>query len=221
MIGSMKYARIRVHHDPDERHPMHAFEMAHDDIERASLLHWNTVLDETNTMVFRVRGDPGPFRAKLDSRAATVAYSLSPSSEGVFYCCVRDRVTETDRSYIGAFARGTLVVVPPVTFEPDGTTTMTLVGTPTDLDAAVTELPDGWRATVQSVGPYRRRAGSPTPRLTDRQREAVAAAVDYGYYDSPRRGTVADVAAELGVSPGTAAEHLRKAEAAVMERLVE
>ncbi|RMB25513.1 helix-turn-helix domain-containing protein [Haloplanus aerogenes] len=217
----MKYARLRVHHDPDRLHPMHAFEMRHDDIERAALLHWNTVLDETNTMVFRVRGDPEPFRAKLDARAATVAYSLTEAVDGVFYCCVRDRVTEADRGYIDAFARGTLVVVPPVAFEPDGTTTVTLVGTPADIDAAVSELPAGLRATVESVGPYRRRAGSSTPRLTDRQREAVAVAVDCGYYDSPREGTVADVAADLDISPGTAAEHLRKAEETVMGRLVE
>jgi len=240
----MKYADLRIHHAPGSLHPMHAFEMCHDDIERAALVHWNTVLDgtngspavadrestagngvrrsvETNTMVFRVRGDPEPFREKLESRAATVAYSLTPPSEGVFYCCVRDRVTEADRGYIDAFAQGTLVVVPPVEFAPNGTTELTLVGTPSDLDAAVTELPDGLRATVESIGPYRRRAGASAPRLTDRQREAVAAAVDRGYYDSPREGTVADVAADLGISPGTAAEHLRKAEATVMTRLVE
>ncbi|MFC7174018.1 helix-turn-helix domain-containing protein [Haloplanus litoreus] len=41
-----------------------------------------------------------------------------------------------------------------------------------------------------------------------------------GYYDSPREGSVADVAATLDVAPGTAAEHLRKAEATVMRAAV-
>jgi hypothetical protein len=244
----MKYVDLRIHHEAGTLHPMHAFEMHHERIEQASLLHWNTVLDGTdgcncspavadhetstagndfrqsvgtNTMVFRVRGDPAPFRAKLDSRAATVAYSLTEAVDGVFYCCVRDRATDADRNYIEAFAHGTLVVVPPVAFNPDGTTELTLVGTPTDVDAAVERLPDGLRATVQSVGPYRRRAGPGHPRLTDRQREAVAVAVDCGYYDSPRDGTVGDVAEALGIAPGTAAEHLRKAEARVMARVVD
>ena len=217
----MKYADLRIHHEAGSLHPMHAFEMRHDDIDGAALLHWNTVLDGTNTMVFRVRGDPDPFRAKLDAREATVEYSLTEAVEGVFYCCVRDRATDADRNYITAVARGTLVVVPPVTFNPDGTTDLTLVGTPADVDAAVEGLPDGLRATVRSVGPYRRRAGPTTPRLTDRQRAAVAAAVDCGYYDSPRAGTVEDVAVELGIAPGTAAEHLRKAEATVMGQSVE
>jgi hypothetical protein len=216
----MKYLRLRLHHDAGTTHPMHAFEMRHDRIERAELLHWNTVVGETNAQVFRVRGDPEAFRSKLASRDATVAYSVTEAVDGVFYCCVRDRMTPADRRYLDAFARGTLVVLPPIRFEPDGTTELTLVGTAADLDAAVAALPEGMEPTVQSVGPYRRRAGSPVATLTDRQREAVAAAVDRGYYDSPREGTVADVAADLGVAPGTAAEHLRKAEATVMRRLV-
>jgi len=217
----MKYVDLRIHHEAGSLHPMHAFEMRHEAIECAALLHWNTVLDGTNTMVFRVRGDPEPFRAKLDARAATVEYSLTEAVDGTFYCCVRDRATDADRNYIEAVARGTLVVVPPVAFNSDGTTDLTLVGTPADIDAAVSGLPDGLRATVRSVGPYRRRVGADTARLTDRQRAAVAAAVDCGYYESPRAGTVEDVADALGIAPGTAAEHLRKAEARVMARLVE
>jgi hypothetical protein len=195
---------------------MHAFEMRHDDIEWAELIQWNTAWGETNAQVFRVRGDPDAFRAKLAEREATVAYSVTDAVDGVFYCCVRDRLTPADRRYLGAFARGTVVVVPPVRFGPDGTTDLTRVGTAADLEAAVDALPAGMDATVRSVGPYRRRVGRVGARLTDRQREAVAAAVECGYYDSPREGTVAEVAAALDVAPGTAAEHLRKAEAAVM-----
>jgi hypothetical protein len=216
----MKYARVRVHHADGAVHPMHAFEMRSEGIEWAELLHWNTVVGETNAQVFRVRGDPDAFRAKLSNRDATVAYSVTDAVEGVFYCCVRDRVTAADRRYLDAVARGTLVVVPPVRFDADGTTALTLVGTAADLDAAVSALPEGMTATVQSVGPFRRRAESPAAGLTDRQRAAVASAVDHGYYDSPRSGSVADVAADLDVAPGTAAEHLRKAEARLMRAAV-
>ncbi|MFB6101089.1 MAG: helix-turn-helix domain-containing protein [Haloplanus sp.] len=212
----MQYLRLRIDHTDETIHPMHAFEVNHERIEWAELRHWNTVFGETNAQVFRVRGDPAVFREQLATRDATVAYSVTEAVDGVFHCCVRDRMTAADRRYLDAFARGTLVVIPPIRFNPDGTTDLTLVGTADDLDAAVDALPDGMRATVRSVGPYRRRVGSPAARLTDRQREAVAAAVERGYYDSPREGTVTEVADDLGVAPGTAAEHLRKAEKAVM-----
>jgi predicted DNA binding protein len=215
----MKYARLRIDHAEEAVHPMHAFEMRHDRIEWAELLHWNVSFNETNTQVFRVRGAPDPFRAKLDERDATEAYSVTEAVDGVFYCCVRDRLTAADRRYVDALARGTLVVVPPVRFGADGTTDLTLVGTATDLADAVDGFPEEMQVTVRSVGPYRRRAGSAAARLTDRQREAVSAAVDCGYYDTPRTGSVADVAAELDIAPGTAAEHLRKAESTAMRDL--
>jgi predicted DNA binding protein len=55
--------------------------------------------------------------------------------------------------------------------------------------------------------------------LTDRQREAVRAAVEAGYYAVPREASLADVAEAIGCAESTASEHLRRAEAAVMRRL--
>lgn len=54
--------------------------------------------------------------------------------------------------------------------------------------------------------------------LTDRQREVVRTAYDAGYYEIPREATTEDVAAELGVDPSTAAEHLQRAERNLMTR---
>jgi len=53
--------------------------------------------------------------------------------------------------------------------------------------------------------------------LTDRQQEAVHAALEHGYYEVPREGTVEDVAATLDCAPSTASNHLRKAEARLVE----
>ncbi|MCJ0619826.1 helix-turn-helix domain-containing protein, partial [Haloarcula hispanica] len=74
---------------------------------------------------------------------------------------------------------------------------------------------------VREVGEYDSRRLDTGAALTDRQFEAVAAAVDCGYYADPREGSVDDVADELGCAPGTAAEHLRKAEAHVMADVLE
>ncbi len=48
--------------------------------------------------------------------------------------------------------------------------------------------------------------------LTDRQREVLETAFEVGYYDWPREATGEDVAAELGISSATFAEHIRAAE---------
>jgi hypothetical protein len=45
----------------------------------------------------------------------------------------------------------------------------------------------------------------------------LKAAVDMGYFDTPRRASIKDVARGLKISPSTAVEHLRKAEKKVLE----
>lgn len=73
---------------------------------------------------------------------------------------------------------------------------------------------------VLDIGDYGHRGLDPADRLTDRQFEAVSAAVDAGYYDDPRAGSVGDVADRLGCAPGTAAEHRRCAERTIMADVV-
>ncbi|PSQ60291.1 hypothetical protein BRD18_01385 [Halobacteriales archaeon SW_7_71_33] len=96
------------------------------------------------------------------------------------------------------------------------------------------EFPDGDRlarfqtsvADGESVSPELNCAyGVADPRttdggLTERQRETLVAAYRGGYYDIPRRKTLVDLAAELGVSDQAVSERLRRGERKVIhERL--
>jgi predicted DNA binding protein len=56
--------------------------------------------------------------------------------------------------------------------------------------------------------------------LTDRQRECVTAALRMGYFEVPRRATLAEVAADLGIDTSTASETIRRAVGRVMERFL-
>jgi hypothetical protein len=55
--------------------------------------------------------------------------------------------------------------------------------------------------------------------MTDAQREALVTAHELGYFDVPRSATLADVAAELGVSPPALSERLRRAQSHLVARL--
>ncbi|MFQ3294867.1 MAG: putative DNA binding protein [Halobacteriales archaeon] len=48
--------------------------------------------------------------------------------------------------------------------------------------------------------------------ISERQRVAVLAALELGYYDTPRRATHEEVADAIWVAPSTVSEHLQKAE---------
>lgn len=56
--------------------------------------------------------------------------------------------------------------------------------------------------------------------LTDRQRDLVRAAIDHGYYDTPRTCSLTELADELGLAVSTSSEILHRAEGRVMKRFV-
>lgn len=61
---------------------------------------------------------------------------------------------------------------------------------------------------------------SPRSLLSDRQREAFQIAQDRGYYEWPREVSAQKLAAELDLSKTTFLEHLRKAEAKLLEQVL-
>ncbi|WP_231990825.1 helix-turn-helix domain-containing protein [Natronobacterium gregoryi] len=63
------------------------------------------------------------------------------------------------------------------------------------------------------------RGRAPLERLTARQQETFQTARELGYFAIPREASIEDVADELGCAPGTASEHLRKAQQRVVGQL--
>jgi hypothetical protein len=57
--------------------------------------------------------------------------------------------------------------------------------------------------------------------LTDRQRRVVAAAVDAGYYDTPRDCSLTELADQLDIAKSTASETLHRAEGAIIKEFFE
>ena len=62
---------------------------------------------------------------------------------------------------------------------------------------------------LRTLGLYTERGGDGLT-LTPKQREALVVAIDRGYFDVPRRATLAEVAAELGVSDTAASQRIRR-----------
>ncbi|SFR99255.1 Predicted DNA binding protein, contains HTH domain [Halomicrobium zhouii] len=225
----MKYVRLALDQDPEVRHPMHQFVVAHDGYEVSRLLEVSYSQPGTDagegfgiqTALFHVTGSPvEPYEAALRETEEVIEYELSRRDDDSFYLYVRGEHTDADDRLVEAFSRQGLVLMMPVEFHADGTMRATVIGPGETVQRAVEALPEAFTVDVRSVGEYDARYFVTGGRLTDRQYEAVDAAVDCGYYEEPRSGSVADVAEVLGCSPGTAAEHLRRAEASVMADVV-
>ncbi len=61
----------------------------------------------------------------------------------------------------------------------------------------------------------------PDQLLTDRQRELLQLAVSMGYYDTPRRCTLTELADEIGLAKSTCSETLHRVEEVVMKTFAE
>ncbi|SIR83371.1 helix-turn-helix domain-containing protein [Natronorubrum thiooxidans] len=57
--------------------------------------------------------------------------------------------------------------------------------------------------------------------LSDRQLEVVVAAVEAGYYDTPRRCSLTELADHLGIAKSTCSETLHRAEEGIIKRFVD
>lgn len=218
-VRTVQYVDLVIDLPASMQHSMERFLREADAVEREELITWNVTPDGIEYALFYVDGDLDRYGERIDDVDSVVDYSLTPVDESSFYSYVCQETREADATLRSAFARRNLVVVPPVSYDAEGMH-LTAVGAGEDLTAMVDAVPDAIDVTVEGVGDYDRRHGSPAAGLTDRQLEAVEAAVALGYYAVPREGSLEAVADALDCAPSTASTLLRKAERAVMTRLV-
>jgi predicted DNA binding protein len=204
-------------------HPMHAFVADTPGFRETRLRHWNPAVGERNTLVFFVDGDDsGSYIDALAEQPSILEYEVaSEGSRRGFHLVVTEDQRAADARLTAAFLDTGVVIVPPIVYRADRCIDVSLVGAAGQLETALERLPDDIAVNVERIRPYDGRLTDPTAALSPRQREALRAAIACGYYANPRDATLEAVADELGCATGTAAEHLRKAEATVLRRVVD
>ncbi|EMA61894.1 helix-turn-helix domain-containing protein [Halorubrum lipolyticum] len=211
----MRYVRVEFTFPPAVRHPMHDF-LDEGDGWRTELLTWRRLPDETLVTLFRVVAPRERYLERLRTVEPIDRFETAPGDEA-FYLKAYERLGGPLEAFLGAFEDTEFLSVPPVVYRSGGRLSFGLIGPPNQLRDALSAIPEPIEVTIERVGSYgggRRLAGV---GLTERQRAALRAARRVGYYDVPRTGSVADVAAAVESSPSTAGAHLRKAEAALVD----
>jgi predicted DNA binding protein len=185
-------------------------------IAQADLLVWGPT--DTVTTLTWFEGDPETVSTVVDAVETLTAAQLV-AGDGGTYAFLHQTDFEFGAAVMDLVADARVAFVPPVRFREKRVVRFEAVGDREGLAAFHDRLTDDFDADLESVREFRRWGSASA--LTDRQREALAAAVAVGYYDHPRTGSVADVAAELDCAHSTAGELLRRAESAVCRAAVE
>lgn len=187
----------------------------HSSVDRAKTTHWNASGGELGIMHF-VYGDLTAFEAELADIDSVLDYELTRVDDDSFDAYLRCVTGDAAGDLFETLTRGRLVVVHPIEWDPDGTQSIAVVGSPGEIQAVADGVPDPVECTVREIGGLEKAAEAATAKLSDRQREALESALDLRYYDAPREASVEDVAPEIGCARSTAAEHLRKTESKLL-----
>jgi hypothetical protein len=190
---------------------MHSRLISTPDLDRATLLMWGPTA--AVTVLFRYDGEVPAVRRFLDGLDGVTAQSIASGPDGT-YAFLRQADYQFPDQLVSLVESASVIFLPPVTFLEGGTVTFQAAGAQADLASFYEGLTELGNASIERVHEFDQ--GPAPATLTDRQRSALQAAVEVGYYDVPRTGDVTDVAAMLDCARSTAGELLRKAEAAVV-----
>ncbi|WP_185977311.1 helix-turn-helix domain-containing protein [Haloglomus irregulare] len=207
----MQAARIALEIPAEHLHPMHQFVCESPAIDRETILE-RDASGETTTLLLHVAGDRQRYERTIDGVPEVAEWTTTAAQEG-FYVYVRTELRTREQQYRQALDRDAVLVVPPVELRSDRTVRQTMVGHSDALSAAIDALPDTVDVEVLRTGTYDRASGA---QVSERQREALAAAWDVGYYEVPREGDIEAVAGELDCASSTASDLLRRAERRVV-----
>ena len=192
-----------------------------DAVEEARVLEVNTTVDGVETFLFAIDGDTAAFATGAADTPGVESVEVADYDQGPSYALLVMRPLET--SLFDALHRADPLsgfVFRTPTIYRDGAMHGRVVGDPEALQRAFADMPEVFDIEVEEIGRFRGALDEPATTLSERQREAVDAALELGYYEQPREATQANVAAELDCSPQTAGTHLRKAESKVMRAVL-
>jgi len=212
----MKRIQCTVAYPSEFRHPLHEHVMTDGPVSKTVLLMWSPTADAT-TLLW-CDGDREATATAVDAVGSVVASSFVAGEDGT-YVFLRQETYEFAEALMDTIAAVDVVFVPPVVFFASGDVRFEAVGEADSLSRLHDRLAELGSVTIESVHAFQYR--QPRSLLPPRQRAALDAAIDAGYYDVPRTGAIADVAAALECATSTAGELVRKAEATVISAHVQ
>lgn len=218
----MRHVRVSVTAGgrEDEIHPIYDVLANAAYVEYATAINWNFSGSSLGILHY-IEGDRTKFRRVLEETSVVRGFELNAIDDDSFYAYVWDETTPALRELSQAVADASLVTAPPIEYHADGRVTFSVFGPGERIQAAIDSIPDPVAVTIEEISGLAALPQTVPAGLTERQRTAVQTGVSLGYYDVPRSASHEDVADEMGCAPSTAAEHLRKAESAILKRVIE
>ncbi|MFP4632057.1 MAG: helix-turn-helix domain-containing protein [Halobacteriota archaeon] len=215
----MRYITAVLSPEDGTFHPVDGIVADNPDLYRGRVLHVKLLQDGTVIALYAVGGDRDALESELEAHPDVLEHNVFDVDDEM-HVYVHVEYGEPVVELLSISDERKLMVDMPIEFV-EGGVRVTVIGEQETLQRAIDQLPDDINIEIEQVGRYSPDDDRILSLLTERQREALEAAVRHGYYDVPRKATHEEVADEMGCAPSTAAEHLRKLESRIAHALVE
>lgn len=189
--------------------------------EAVDNIEW--LADGSYAILYRLRADPdaaSDVEAVLAAREDVHAFDVIGTPGDRFYAFVHVAPREPLSELLSIVERYALLLDRPFRYTEEGIV-VTVAGDGAALQAAFEEANEAIPVAVEWTGGFDPGRHGPLSKLTDRQREAVEVAHALGFYETPRQATYAEIGDALECAPSTANELLRRAEARLVEAVLE
>lgn len=215
----MRYVRVRtIPREGNAFHPLGEELAAEQAVQREKLHRAEILDDETCVILGEDTGDVERYREIVQQSPHVRDYNIV-EGDGWWYSYLVFEPTEVIHRLMKTRYETELMMEMPIEIEDDGSMVSKIVGPQAAFGDLTAAESDAFDVEVLETGEYHPNLGDLYLTLTERQREVLDTAVEMGYYQDPRAVTHDDIADEVGVSPGTVGEHLRKIESRVFTQL--
>ncbi|SDE01597.1 helix-turn-helix domain-containing protein [Natrinema hispanicum] len=217
----MRYLTVKITPAEGEAfHPTAAALRDESAITREAIHHVELLADDTVLVFAEGSGDSGRYEAIMRDSSLVEEYLVS--GEDRWMAVSQFQPSDVMRRFLEFERESDIVIETPITINSDGSVRVTYVGSDSAFQEALRRVDEELPLTyeVMETGSYDPDVNKLLRVLTTRQQEVLEAAVEVGYYSTPREATHKDVAERVGIAPTTAGEHLRKVEEQVFDALV-
>lgn len=215
----MRQYEVRLVPDGGWFHPFDRVIAAEPDLDRVAIHNMHLVGEDVGQALYEFRGDVARLRELMDELQCDAEYQINQANGRIFNYLLFEP-NDTIRALLSVHHDHKVFLDPPQQFTPDGDLLLTYYGTEETFHEAMAAVPDRVTVKLERKSEFR---PSPEPfvsSLTDSQQTIVETAVRRGYYDIPRETTYEEIGEELGLTAATVGEHLRKAEAKLVQQNV-
>jgi predicted DNA binding protein len=212
----MRYVQYLIVPNEGTLHPLERI-LAEDTLTtRKAIHHLNLRDDGTIVGLYEFEGDVDHLETAFEDHPDMLSSRLSRIGSTV-YSHAHTRTNEVVRRLLEIQNEHTLITDMPIEYTATGDLRVVSIGDIEMFRRAADAVPETVDIRLEGTGqwvPVSRRLFA---RLTDRQQETLRVAADLGYFANPRQATYDDVADEMDIAPETVGEHLRKAQAKLVD----